>query len=360
MNIKGGKTMERKNVHLLVIEDNSRYLTELLEWLQDFGYTKIETATTSADAEMKLKNPCDVIIADMRMEQDDSGFAILDSVKRLNLSAVVIILTANDTVEDCRRAFRAGAWDYLNKTMTGANVFEVLDQSIQDAITYLKRWGNRPNKEWFEDHQSELEFNYWGQWIAIANQTIIETADTEEELLKRLEERQLRRFTTTIKCIGDLRLIADLITLGESDRLEFKSTLQWDIRQGKENIVLQNSVLKTIAAFLNTEGGTLLIGVEDNGEIFGLDKDIKCLRNGSIDKFELHLVQLIENKIGKRFLPYIKVRFEQIEDKDVCGVYVRKSDRKAFLKSDKGVEFYVRSGNSSRSLTIPDIYEYLV
>ena len=71
-------------------------------------------------------------------------------------------------------------------------------------------------------NRSSLEAQYWGQWIAIINQTVIETADTESELLKRLEERKLRRFTTTIQSIGDLRPIPDLITLDESDRLEFK------------------------------------------------------------------------------------------------------------------------------------------
>jgi CheY-like chemotaxis protein len=351
--------MDRTNVHLLVIEDNPRYLNELLEWLRDeFGYVNIQVATTSEDAHRKLQNPCDVIISDMRMEQDDSGFAILQSVKTLNLSAVVIVLTANDTVEDCRRAFREGVWDYLSKSMTGVTVFEVLDQSIQDAIVYLSRWGNRPNEQWFEEHKAEIESQHWGQWIAIVNQTIIDVADSESDLFKRLDERQLRRFTTTIKSIGDLRPIASLIALEESDRLEFKSSLQWDIRQGKENQVLQYSVLKTIAAFLNTDGGTLLIGVEDDGKIFGLAKDLECLKNSSLDKFERHLTDLIQSKIGKRFLPYIKTRFTQIDGKDICGVYVRKSNQRALLNSDKGLEFYIRTGNSSRTLKVPEIYDY--
>jgi len=74
--------MERDNVHLLVIEDNSRFLEELLAWLRDeFGYQEITTATSAADAEQKLQNPCDIVVADMRMERDDSGFTILNSVQ---------------------------------------------------------------------------------------------------------------------------------------------------------------------------------------------------------------------------------------------------------------------------------------
>ena len=350
--------MQRENVHLLVIEDNSRFLEQLLQWLrEDFGYQEITIATSTKEAEEKLTDPCDVIIADMRMEQDDSGFTVLDFVNQNNLSTVVIILTANDTVTDCSRAFRAGAWDYISKNMKGS-CFESLDASIQDAIAYLNRWGNRPNQQWFKENRQVLENDYWGQWIAIINQSVIEVADTENELIVRLEERKLRRFTTTIQPIGDLRPITELIAQGESDRLEFKSTLQWDVRQNQENKKLQYSSLKTIAAFLNTEGGVLMIGVEDNGDLYGLEKDIQCLKNGSLDKFERHLVQLIESNIGKRFISSIKVRFATIEDKNICAVYIQKANQKAFLKSDKGTEFYIRTANSSRSLNVPDIYDY--
>ena len=350
--------MQRENVHLLVIEDNSRFLEQLLQWLkEDFGYQEITIATSTKEAEEKLTNPCDVVIADMRMEQDDSGFTVLDFVNKNNLSTVVIILTANDTVADCRRAFRAGAWDYISKNMKGS-CFETLDASIQDAIAYLNSWGNRPNQQWFEENRQVLENEYWGQWIAIINQSVIEVADTENELIARLEERKLRRFTTTIQPIGDLRPIPELIAQGESDRLEFKSTLQWDVRQNQENKKLQYSSLKTIAAFLNTEGGVLMIGVEDNGDLYGLEKDIQCLKNGSLDKFERHLVQLIENNIGKRFIPSIKIRLTNLEDKNICAVYIQKANQKAFLKSDKGTEFYIRTGNASRSLNVPDIYDY--
>jgi CheY-like chemotaxis protein len=349
--------MQPENIHLLVIEDNPRFLKEILEWLgTELGYQEIVPVVSTIDAREKLLNPVDIVISDMRMERDDSGFEILDFVQQKNLSAVVIILTANDTVSDCRRAFRAGAWDYISKNMEG-NVFEALDESIKSAIVYLDRWGNRPNQQWFEDNRELLDANYWGQWIAIINQSVIETADTEPELLKRLEERKLRRFTTTIKSIGDFPLIGDLIARGESERLEFKSTFQWDVRENRENKSLQQSCLKTIAAFLNSEGGALMIGVEDNGNILGLEKDLDCLKNASLDKFERNIIQIIENTIGKRFLPNITLRFTSFADKAVCCIYVRKSERKAFLKSEKGLEFYIRTGNSSRALTVPDIYD---
>jgi hypothetical protein len=68
------------------------------------------------------------------------------------------------------------------------------------------------------------------------------------------------------------RPIAERVKLGESAVLEFKSTLQWDVVQKQPNKALRKFCLKTIAGFMNTDGGTLLIGVEDDGNIFGLEK----------------------------------------------------------------------------------------
>ncbi|WP_445241562.1 response regulator [Microcoleus vaginatus] len=61
--------MQTEDVHLLVVEDNPRFLSELLEWLKEFGYQQIETATSATQAKEKLNAPFDVIIADMRMEE---------------------------------------------------------------------------------------------------------------------------------------------------------------------------------------------------------------------------------------------------------------------------------------------------
>ena len=357
--------MQTQNVHLLVIEDRADNLNELLTWLrEDFGYQEIVTATTTSEALEKLASPFDVVISDMRMyDEVDAGFTILDWVQQHNLSSVVIIFTANESLEDCYRAWKSKAWDYISKNPPTGNAFDTLNDSIQEAIAYLNRWGNLPNQQWLEENQQDLEAKYWGQYIAIANQVVIESADTETELFTKLEERKLRRFTTTIKKIGDLRSIEELVQLKESDTIELKSSLQWDVRENIKNEKLQDSVLKSIAAFLNADGGTVIIGVEDNGNLCGLEKDIQSFkepRNRTLDNFERHLVELIKNKIGIKFIPYLKIRFTKINGLDVCGVYVRKSPQAAFLKSEKGIEFYTRSGNSTRSLNIQEFHDYFI
>ena len=135
------------------------------------------------------------------------------------------------------------------------------------------------NEQWITENMGTLEQNYFGQYIAVINKTVMDSSDTKEILMQRIEERQLRRFLTTFRKIGDLRPIPELLKLQESDRLEYKSTFQWDVKRNCENEELKFSVLKTIVAFFNSDGGTLVVGVEDNGNIFGLAQDLSLLSN---------------------------------------------------------------------------------
>jgi hypothetical protein len=154
------------------------------------------------------------------------------------------------------------------------------------------------------------------------------------------------------------RPIAELVKLGESAVLEFKSTLQWDVVQKQPNKALRKSSLKTIAGFMNTEGGTLLIGVEDGGNICGLDDDLNLL-GGSRDKFEQTLVNIISDEIGPALSHYYRVRFESVDGKLVCVVEVDAVTDGVFVKGDKGKEFYIRVGNTTKSLDLADTHTYL-
>ena len=154
------------------------------------------------------------------------------------------------------------------------------------------------------------------------------------------------------------RSVADLIALGESTVVEFKSTFQWDVVQNKQNKALRHSVLKTIAAFMNSEGGTLVIGVEDNGDLYGLSKDLK-LMGGSSDRFQQTLVNLVIEGMGPTAVPYIGIRFEHVGDSTVCVVTAEPIRDGVFLKTSKGTEFFVRAGNTTRSLDPEQTHEYL-
>lgn len=151
----------------------------------------------------------------------------------------------------------------------------------------------------------------------------------------------------------------DLRNLGESATLEFKSTLRWDVVRQCVNKDLQFSVLKTIAAFLNSGGGTLIIGVEDNGFVLGLDNDLRTLKKHTLDTFQQTLVNLIVENIGVEFSSFTKIRFETVENSDVCIVDVNLAGKPAYLKTSKGTQFYVRAGNTSRSLDPEETMSYI-
>lgn len=155
--------------------------------------------------------------------------------------------------------------------------------------------------------------------------------------------------------------LAELIAAGESAGLEFKSTIRWDVKQGKENKDLELMVLKTIAAFLNAEGGTLLIGVADDGTVLGLERDqtLICREPRNWDKLERHLLGLCRNHVGDALLAHVRVRFHLVDGRDVCRVTVAPAPEPAYV-TEKGVEqFYVRAGNATGKLGLREAVRYV-
>lgn len=141
--------------------------------------------------------------------------------------------------------------------------------------------------------------------------------------------------------------VKELIIGGENEALEIKSTLRFDIKEGIVNKKLEYVIAKTVSAFLNTEGGTLIIGVDDDNNTLGLEKDIQTLTKQNIDGFELHLRQVIKKYLGDYFEKYIKVTFPKVDDKEICLIQISKSGKPVFITSEGNESFFVRNGNSS-------------
>lgn len=141
--------------------------------------------------------------------------------------------------------------------------------------------------------------------------------------------------------------VKELILSGESESLEIKSTLRFDLKENNVNKKLEYVIAKTISAFLNTEGGTLIIGVDDNGNTIGLEKDIQTLSKQNIDGFELHLRQIIKKYLGDYFEKYIKVTFPKVDEKEISLIQILKSGKPVFVNSEGTENFFVRNGNAS-------------
>lgn len=89
-----------------------------------------------------------------------------------------------------------------------------------------------------------------------------------------------------------LKPIAEVAKRGESDSLEFKSSARWNMRAGKRDDAMETVIAKTVAAFMNSGGGTLLIGVDDDGRLIGLGPDYATLKTPDADRFELWIRDL--------------------------------------------------------------------
>jgi len=149
--------------------------------------------------------------------------------------------------------------------------------------------------------------------------------------------------------------IRALIHQGEDDDLEFKSTLRWNLKTEKPDKFISLASLKTVAAFLNSDGGTLLVGVDDGGEILGID-----MQNFSNeDKYLLHFNNLLKQHIGLEFVQHIAFGLKPIEDKKILVVDCEPSKEPVFLKQNDEEEFYVRVGPGSRKLPTSKVLDYL-
>jgi len=150
----------------------------------------------------------------------------------------------------------------------------------------------------------------------------------------------------------------ELISRGEGSEIEFKATLRWDTATHCVNKGLEQVVLKSIAAFNNGSGGHLLIGVRDDGCIYGLQPDYDSF-GGTRDEFERHLRNLVHNCWGPATaINAIDVSFEVIEEKEICVVRVRPGTAPFFvLVPDKGghkvEKLFVRAGNASVPIDSP-------
>jgi hypothetical protein len=150
--------------------------------------------------------------------------------------------------------------------------------------------------------------------------------------------------------------IRDLIAAGESYNVEFKTSFRWDVRQEKKNPAIEHASLKTITAFLNSSGGHLLIGVEDDGRVEGVEID----KFENDDKFLLHFWNLIKSSMGQEVTPYIRTSLEKIGGGTVCHVKCTRSPSPVFLNQKGfGEEFYIRTGPSSASLEIREALKYI-
>jgi hypothetical protein len=154
------------------------------------------------------------------------------------------------------------------------------------------------------------------------------------------------------------RTIPEIIKAGESDRVEFKSSIRWDLQKNSVNKALEAVIAKTIAAFCNTRGGYLVIGVADDGSIVGLEHDYRTLKNPNRDGFERAVADIVKKNLGGDIIPLVHFSFLEIDSKNVCMLSVEPSSRAVYFDEGNASLFYVRTGNSTRPLDVREALNF--
>jgi len=157
----------------------------------------------------------------------------------------------------------------------------------------------------------------------------------------------------------DLHSIKDLIKAHENDEVEFKRTFRWNHYTGKVEKVMHRNITRAISSFLNTDGGILIIGVDDDGKILGVKKDIVSYNKNNVQKgkdlFLTDIGEKIRRNIGVSANFQCKAVFKSINSKEILIINIKKSEQPYFhLKN----EFYVRSQNATTKLSKEETYDY--
>jgi|GEM_PF-6730963 len=144
------------------------------------------------------------------------------------------------------------------------------------------------------------------------------------------------------------RDIADLLAEGEHGKLEFKRQFANGQKEASPT-----GVIKTIAAFANTDGGEILIGIGDDGQVLGIETEAG--KYGGKDKLEAAIRNAIRDSLNTDSSRLYRLKFETYQDALLCRIEVSRSQDKIFV-AQKG-EFYTREGNVTRSLSPRDYHE---
>lgn len=177
--------------------------------------------------------------------------------------------------------------------------------------------------------------------------------------------------------------LISLIKNGENHIVEFKSDALWSTHFTNEDIKNHKPqtkelhaygqatskiiIAKTLAGFLNSDGGTLIIGVRENkkggeDQVIGIEREFRSLKDSCVDGYRRMIVDLIKDYFSSNIFnhlnKYFQIDFIEVNDLTVCGIKVSKSDKKAFIKIKNTDHFYIRTDASTRELTGEETVDY--
>lgn len=190
--------------------------------------------------------------------------------------------------------------------------------------------------------------------ISINTSCLFDPAKVSAALSLKIVRRLGKRVTNYLKSIQQT-CTTEIISSGETDHIEFKSTLRWNLKSDKKDTRITHAILKTIAAFLNSDGGTLIVGVADDGSIVGLELD----RFANEDKMLLFVTNIINARLGAIHMEHIHYHTEYIEDKMVLRIDVQSGTIPCYVTNDNLDHFYIRTGPATIDLRMSKLYDFI-
>ena len=216
--------------------------------------------------------------------------------------------------------------------------------------------------EYFEKYKEELgqeimdKMSYWHalpvDWVSM---TYDEFLTERRKLMSKLIKDGFNRLSKGSIKIERATTLEDMVAQGEGPYTEFKSTLRVNLHTNQKDPKMEHAVLKTLCGFLNSDGGNLIMGVADNGDLVGLDID----GFPNEDKMDLHLGNLIKSRMGPETMLHIKPKFEDYKGGRAFMVECKPSKVPVYLKTGNEEEFFIRAGGSSAKLTLSQMTEYI-
>jgi CheY-like chemotaxis protein len=180
----------------------------------------------------------------------------------------------------------------------------------------------------------------------------------KEDVATELADQALRLLRSGVS-IQRQEALLQLVRAGEGATVEFKQTLRTDATTGELHRGVELAALKSVAAFMNSSGGTLLIGVDDSGTVTGLEPDLKLVSRGDLDGFEQTLRNLLIGRIDKASCSRVSVEFVTSAGKTFCAVSVPREQEPQWVEEKGNDILFVRVGNGTMPLSGRDAHIYL-
>ena len=327
------------------------------------GFWTLKHDTKSTEIIEKL-----IINALYRLDKPSSLKQIVKEVKkeRINVkeSSVHILLSKvclktvdnNYILQDWKSKYPKLEIKEKRNSIKKSNPPSYRKKQLDDVVQYLDN--KEENKEYASKIIKDLELLN----EKYTSQSFYKLFENENYFQKIMENKSL-----IVKLKGQIKVfenqdVFEIIKQGENSSCEFKETLRFCLNQQKKMDYVEESVLKTIAAFLNTSGGDLFIGVNDDEEIMGLDKDYQTFRekDQNRDGFYKHLDNIIGKTFTNSIYPLLNIKIYEKDGLDFCRINVKPKLGNGIFVTFKGAEhFFIRRTGSTKSLTKKETIDYI-